>query len=136
MAWRKSLLSASSSARAKVALALLRLISAIFSFKACRLALAILEPHSSVFHVVSLVAAKVSKASCVCSMLVFIRSRSDCGRPGAMNALLAASRSCPPACPRLPSGGHGGVKLFGIWLAAFCSASSHVLAGHHAAHQK
>jgi hypothetical protein len=36
----------------------------------------------------------------------------------------------------LPSGGHGGVKLVGIWLAAFCSASSHVLAGHHAAHQK
>src|SRR5262245_4859622 len=63
MAWLTSLLSVSFIARLKFASALLRVISAIFSLRERRPLLAVCELVSNVFHVRSLVAAKVSNAS-------------------------------------------------------------------------
>src|SRR6516164_5501469 len=62
MAWLTSLLSASFMASAKFASALLRVIWAIFSLSDRKPLLAVCELVSSVFHVRSLVAAKVSNA--------------------------------------------------------------------------
>src|SRR6187401_3287640 len=89
-------------ARAKFASALLRVISAIFSLNERKPLPAVCELVSNVFHAFSLVAAKVSNARFVCSMLIFIKSRKASGTSGLVNASLAMVLSCPRNCPRLP----------------------------------
>jgi hypothetical protein len=76
-----SLLSASFSARAKFASALLRVISAILVLSAVRPTRADCEVVSSDFQVFSLVEAKLSKARFACSIFVFMRSRIDSESP-------------------------------------------------------
>src|SRR5262249_3053890 len=129
MAWLTSLLSVSFIARLKFASALLRVISAIFSLRERRPLLAVCELVSNVFHVRSLVAAKVSNARFACSMLTFIRSRNESGTSGFMNASLAMLLSCARNCPRRP-------LPASCRLAAFAPVSSQVLTGHQPAHQK
>src|SRR5262249_25713117 len=85
-------------ASAKFASALSRVIWAIFSLSDRKPVLAVCELVSNVFHVRSLVAAKVSKARFACSMLTFIRSRNESGTSGFMNPSFAMALSCPRNC--------------------------------------
>ena len=112
-----------------MASALLRVISAIFSLSERKPLPAVCELVSNVFHAFSLVAAKVSNARFVCSMLIFIKSRKASGTSGFVNASSAMILSCPRNCPRPPLPGRRR-------LATFSAISSQVLTGHQAAHQK
>jgi len=129
------LLSASFIARAKFASALLRVISAIFSLSERKPLLAVCELVSNVFHVFSLVAAKVSNDRFACSMLTLINSRNASGTSGFMNASLAMLLSCPHSPLKASPSGCGSLSVC-LCLTDFSNVSSEVLTGHQAAHQK
>src|ERR1700674_2886802 len=124
-----SLLSASFSASAKFASALLRVMSAILVLSVIRPERADCEVVSSDLHVFSLVVANVSKARFACSMLIFMRSRNDSGISGFMNASLAMVLSCCRTCPSSVCDCDGGLEPSVLWR------MSQVLYGHHAAPQ-
>jgi hypothetical protein len=114
---------------------LLRVISAIFSLSERKPLLAVCELVSNVFHVFSLVAAKVSNARFACSMLTLINSRNASGTSGFMNASLAMLLSCPHSPSKASPSGCSSLSVC-LCLTDFSSVSSQVLTGHQAAHQK